>query len=363
LSDVSKQAWKREGEVKALFHQAVKEARTAVASLPKGEKYLMEDYVPPKYHLTAYTWKTFRPWVEEHSGWKAKRRVASEKELVEYQQERKGNHCPSRGKSYYISFIYQDPSTIKKRNKKKAAGGDVEEEHQEPPAKKSKAGPLPSNYGSVNLGSLPEQMQLHILSYCDVPTLGAVVPVCKNLCRLAKNDRLWEPHLRYLLRELFDSSLRFMEHPWRGRRGLAVDPATPLSQREDWRQSTALLRWFQEPREGLGHKEIHKVTAKFLQAAVQYYNRRRVEPQRRQAQRSCRQAPRRDVMHERFAFLMKDVPLREYFHRVGNLAFRSTQREDLTTDEEHNKFCPECFSKAGTKPSEFANLPNIMWCV
>ena len=374
LSDASAKALEREDEVKAIFHRAKNDfERTTLASLAKGEKHVMEDLVPPNQHLTAHTWKTFRLWVEEHHrGWKAKRRVATKDEVELFEQEDEGNKCPSRGKSYYISFIYQDPSTINKKNGKKTKKGgdddDEEEEHQKPPAKKLKATPscAPENHVvSVSFDSLPELLHVQILSFCDVLTLGAVVPVSKDLCRLAKTDSLWAPHLKKLLRELFDASLE-------------SDSTTPPSQRPDWRESTALLRWWQQAY--LPAQEAHlrvqqqagvpfylrtaglrKNTVVFLASAdasvVRDQSHSQARPQRPRRTNQQRNQERRP---ENFAFLFNNVPLRDFYHRAGNMALRSTL--DLKLGGEFGKFCPDCFYQTWREPSPlFSNLPKIMW--
>jgi len=366
LSDASDRALEREDEVKAIFHRAKNDfERTTLASLAKGEKHVMEDLVTPNQHLTAHTWKTFRLWVEEHHrGWKAKRRVATKDEVELFEQEDEGNRCPSRGKSYYISFIYQDPSTIKKKNGKKTKKGgedDDDDEPQKPRAKKLKAAPscAPENHVvSASFDSLPEMLRVQILSFCDVPTLGAVVPVSKDLCRLAKTDSLWAPHLKKLLRELFDASLE-------------GDSTTPPSQRPDWQESTALLRWWQEAylpaQEVSFHRHtagLRKNTVVFLASAnasvVRDQRHNQARPQRPRRTNQQRNQERRSDVNEQFAFLFKNVPLRDYYHHAGNMALRSTL--GLKFGGEFGKFCPDCFYQTWQQPSPpFSNLPEIMW--
>jgi len=62
----------REETAKSLFHGAKVQFEQQLTG--KG-KHILEDIVPPMYHLTSHTWSTFRRWVENnHPGWKAKRR-------------------------------------------------------------------------------------------------------------------------------------------------------------------------------------------------------------------------------------------------------------------------------------------------
>jgi len=89
--------------------------KTTNSSSGSGGVVVFEDRVPPKVHLTAYTWKTFRTWIERHnhnregcdSGggegggkggtWKAKRRAVSQQELEEYKSlDPNNNKVPSR---------------------------------------------------------------------------------------------------------------------------------------------------------------------------------------------------------------------------------------------------------------------------
>jgi len=81
--------------------------------------------------------------------------VAAPDEIADLEEESKSNKCPSRGKSYFISFVYQDPTTVntkKKKAAKKEKEEGEEEEDQKPPAKKLKndaavADQLPENMG------------------------------------------------------------------------------------------------------------------------------------------------------------------------------------------------------------------------
>lgn len=80
MAPASRRALKREKTAKSLFHDAKvqfeqQHQHDELAAAAGKEKHVLEDVVPPKYHLTSHTWGTFRRWVENnHAGWKAKRR-------------------------------------------------------------------------------------------------------------------------------------------------------------------------------------------------------------------------------------------------------------------------------------------------
>lgn len=194
---------------------------------------------------------------------------------------------------------------------------------------------------------------MNVLSFCDVPMLGALVPMSKNLNRLAKQDCLWEPYLNHLLRVLFHRSLQFSDN-WLGT--WVSDPATPLYQRQDWRQSTALLRWFHEAREGgLVIKRIQKNCARFLNGGELSEYKRYRELKTRSSSRLSDSSSKPANPYERFDFLFTNVPIREYYHRVGSLAHQAVSTDD------REKFCRDCCAATYTQPTEFRSLPKIQW--
>ena len=98
MAPASQKALQREEAAKGLFHRAkceFEKSRPPLA-LCDGQQQqdagktskqpivvVLEDVVPPKYHLTSHTWSTFRRWVEvNHPCWKAKRRGKSHKNLA-----------------------------------------------------------------------------------------------------------------------------------------------------------------------------------------------------------------------------------------------------------------------------------------
>lgn len=222
-------------------------------------------------------------------------------------------------------------------------------------------------------------MLTHILSYCDAPTLGKMVPMSTTLCRLAKEDTVWEGSLKILLRELFDGSFRLMDRQWGGKP--VADPTTPLSQRDDWRESKALLRWWQDPSRQ-GFKRIQKKSVSKLgsiadrlkyRRAVRRSARKFPQPPKRRSQRTAvasqtaaLDAPSKksdELVQRLYGFLEKNVSLRDYYHRAGHLAYRSNLQEGNVYSPDTAKaiFCSECFASCWTKPVEFRNLPNLHW--
>jgi hypothetical protein len=287
MSAVSSRALQREKEAQEKFEEAKEEfEQNVLAKLAVGDKHRIE-LLDPGLHLTAYTWGTFRSWLEEnHPGWSAKRRQASKETC-----KRLGSQ--SRGKGYFVDVIYQDPSTIKPKKKRKKKAEEEEEEGLEA-AKKPKAIPAPpqNRVGPFPLCSLPEQLQLSVLGFVDVATLGNTLRVSKHLCALAKRDDLWAPHLKYLLEELFDGSLG--NHPM------------PISQRPDWQESTAFRRWYEEPREG-GYKMICKNTIGGC-GALENIDEFEDHPELYEGS------------EEEFKWLLENVALREYYKQAGALA-------------------------------------------
>ena len=318
--------------------------------------------------------------------------VATAHEIEDYEEESKDNHCPSKGKSYFISFVYtqQQEAQEKTGNDDDDDEEEAEEDGKEPSPKKLKVS-TPSPEDRITEDSLlilPEALLTQVLSFCDVVTLGKLVPMSKTLHRLAKQDCVWEPHLKVLLHELFDGSIRVADSHYGG--PTRPDTVTPLTQRDDWRQSTALLRWWRERRseaaprheaasETYGSKRIQKKSVSSLDAYIQRegsHRRARTKERSTATRRSRRTAVaeatarmdekvnRRDPVLSHFDFLRNDcVSLREYYHRAGNMAFHANHGSAGQPEETCHAFCAECFRKNWTPPAEFRNLPKILWCL
>jgi len=201
--------------------------------------------------------------------------------------------------------------------------------------------------------------------------------VSKTLHHLAKQDCVWEPHLKALLHELFDGSFRVAESHYDG--ATRPDTVTPLFQRDDWRQSTALRRWWLEPRvePWRGYRRIQKKSVSYLEAYIEresshrFRMKKRSKATRRSRRTAVAQATarmeeelnRRDPALARLDFLrINCVSLREYYHRAGNMAFHANHGSTWEPEETRHTFCAECFRKNWTPPAEFRNLPKILWC-
>lgn len=153
-----------------------------------------------------------------------------------------------KGKSYFIAFSYQKDAPPPKPCSKKAKHKSIEvDDSPSPSIKKAKIVPLSveeddkkpaASHRAISFHRftiLPDQVQVHIIGYCDVPTLGCVLLTNKSLQAVAKQDQVWESHLQHMLQFFFDDSVVFATSTGYFSPSLK-DPATPLSQRYDWRQ-------------------------------------------------------------------------------------------------------------------------------
>jgi hypothetical protein len=224
MAPASQAALMREEVAKKNFLAAKKKFEASKEPrLPSRKRTIF--LLKPTMHPTSITWSTFARWVKEnHEGWTAKRRKASE-------EEKKEALAYNRGKSYFVDVVYKLPDLNKKKKtstKKKKVPPSSEDEDQKPSAKKKKKECTP-----FPLASLPVHLQAQVLSFADVLTLGALVCSSKALGELAKKDDLWEPHLKFLLEELFDDAF--------------VDSTrVALSKRPNWRLSTEFRTWYEE---------------------------------------------------------------------------------------------------------------------
>eukprot|EP00553_Chaetoceros_curvisetus_P006826 CAMPEP_0204625744 /NCGR_PEP_ID=MMETSP0717-20131115/11434_1 /ASSEMBLY_ACC=CAM_ASM_000666 /TAXON_ID=230516 /ORGANISM="Chaetoceros curvisetus" /LENGTH=335 /DNA_ID=CAMNT_0051641513 /DNA_START=219 /DNA_END=1226 /DNA_ORIENTATION=- len=57
---------------------------------------------------------------------------------------------------------------------------------------------------------LPDDLQLCVLDYLDVPELGAIALVSKKMNTAAQKDRYWDKHLTHLLTECYDGSFQYV---------------------------------------------------------------------------------------------------------------------------------------------------------
>jgi hypothetical protein len=231
-------------------------SKMTVAANSKGEspKYFFTDIVPPSLHLTSVTYPSFRKFVEEnHPGWKVIRRAMKGGEMSTLPS---GKQRSGKGKSFFIGFTYQKDAPPYKPRAKVSRHSCLEDDEENEdyrlevesrPVKKAKLFPVSDEDGDKKpaavhrltsfsgLSGLPEQIQLHIVSYCDVETLGCVLLSSKNLNAIAKLDDVWKPHLKHMLDEFFDGSIEFRQ-PGLYFAPPAKDPATPLTKREDWQK-------------------------------------------------------------------------------------------------------------------------------
>lgn len=203
----------------------------------------------PDCHLTRATWKTFRDWVREnHDGWTVRRRRTQDAEdLID---------CPVREKrlGFFVDAIYEQPgakttkvkpSTKKKkqRTKRKPRGdADVSNNNRRKPNREGiKRVKISDDIKTISVGnyqSLPETILLKILSYLDPATLDTVMRVAPHPINIiARDDKLWRPHLRRMLVDRFDNAFQ-------GYDDKEGDWPRPLSQRP--LQSTSFPCWWND---------------------------------------------------------------------------------------------------------------------
>lgn len=285
--------------------------------------------VGPECHLTSHTWETFNHWVEENDGWEAKRREATTEESAH-------SRAYNRGKNFFIDVVYTVPDPNKKiKTNEIASDEDIkpsakEQRIIEPP--KHRVGPFPFE-------QLHEYLQATVLSFVDVPGLGSLVRVSKNMNNLAMRDQIWAPHLKFLLQELYDESF-----------GKDV-PCIPISKRPNWHQSTDFFAWYQEMKATPHGNDFayrrawqFEYLPDFLQAPNQYH-----------------------VLEKNYRWLFQDVPLRTYYKKAGTWASKLGASFWRMLDEEDRcigcwRGHWECQCHSGTPAPRFGpslNMPKI----
>lgn len=90
-----------------------------------------------------------------------------------------------------------------------------------------------------DVGSLPELAQVGVLSFLDIPSLYRTMLASHFLATLARSDTVWEPHLKKLLRTLFDGAFKTRTQE----DGTTLPLPLPISQRSDWKRSSKFLDW------------------------------------------------------------------------------------------------------------------------
>lgn len=157
---------------------------------------------------------------------------------------------------------------------------------------------LPLN---ATFNQLSHELQEYIVDYLEdhIPTMGALACVSKNLQEITYQDARWESHLRILQTRLFQGNTRI--------RGEAIAVAVadlpkvlPLSQRP--LKSTQFLPWYdqQEKRMEAADTRQYRETTPLL-VALQHANR--------------------VFQPDQDPWLYKDIGLRDYYQRLGQLGF------------------------------------------
>jgi hypothetical protein len=76
---------------------------------------------------------------------------------------------------------------------------DNEADNKKPPA-------VLRGAANASFASLPMQLQIEIMLHVDVPTLRLLWRCSKQSRSLDVKNRVWEPHLKFLLEEVFDGN-------------------------------------------------------------------------------------------------------------------------------------------------------------
>ena len=255
---------------------------------------------------------------------------------------------------------------------------DEEEVDQDskPAAKPKYTIPPLKGSSTLMLTDLPEQIQVQILSFCDVNDLNSLLFVSKEMKKVSTSDKVWEQPLKMMLIEFFGDSLAFRRENTPGYNASAVcDPVTPLHERPDWRQSTSILRWVFEDREfsddlktrqfrwqsgflpyqGKDYRAriVKEVIGQFLKEAYDLgFYLKSHHMGRRLPARLAHKKKRLDLL------FTDQSSLREYYFRLGKLVFLSST-DDLF--EKKSVFCPCCIRGTMELPKEFKKFPKIHW--
>ena len=273
--------------------------------------------------------------------------------------------------------------TVKKAatdmNPKDDQGGEIDEDSKQA-AKPKYMIPPPTGASTLLLTDLPEQVQVHILSFCDVSDLNSLMFVSKDMKKVSTSDKVWEQPLKMMLIEFFGNSLAFQRKNTTPGLGYyspsaVCDPVTPLHERSDWRQSTSILRWVFEDREfsddlktrnflwedgslsylGKDYQAriVKEVIGKFLKEAYELgFSLKSHHTGRPLNARLAHKKKRLDLL------FTDQSSLREYYLRLGKLVFLS-KTDDLF--EEKSVFCPCCVRGTMELPQEFKKFPKIQW--
>ncbi len=239
----------------------------------------------------------------------------------------------------------------------------------------------PRGGGFRSFEGLPKNVKLLVLSFCSMGTVTAFACASKRSNRLSKNDALWEAPLRHMLREWVDGSVHVWDEAPGMPRRLLHDPAIPLTERPDWRRSTALLRWWRGHRSTGGTAATVVVNSDPVPTSSVDRDGRVVAESVAFLLIYDRCPPTTELGHHpavvrRFEFLTRDLPLREYYLRLGKLQYRRALGTVFDVSGDHHTWeqirdgtvpvkrthCTDCIVRSGWRPpAVFRNLPPIRW--
>ena len=380
----SRNALERQELAMKLFTEVTRifEESDIYPSLEPGDTHTLGGFLTPDIHLTGKCWTNFRKWIyEEHEGWSAKRCEATAEDIKKY-----GAH--NKRKSYFVDITFISGGPSKKKPKKEMETSEAKtpesvddvvpssqfeeqdqvhvdlqesfgisendedsifhdgekiafdfDEHNElyngengelPMVYQKKTNASSLLYNSVSpLQDLPEQLQLHVLFFLNVPELGALDRTSKQMGSLAKRNEVWATHLKFFLEEIFDDVFIRDE-----------SNITPISKRENWFKSTEFITWYSEYTKGFEAEEnYHSIIGLSIADSIGDSLMKTDDYQ--------------------LAWLYKDVTFRDYYKGLGTLISQGVQTlSRVLICADCNEFDCICLPKT-RHLAIFENLPRI----
>lgn len=176
------------------------------------------------------------------------------------------------------------------------------------------------------LEELPLALQFQILSFVDVPTLGSCTCVSKGFRDMARSDILWQDHLRFLLKELYEDAVLIVDDngdsnkkkhdPNTTTTTTSTTPNTSLFDRP--LRSTELLQWYQQV--------VQQDNCTIIKPTLQCLSWTTLE----RYQQNTNDYPT-EIEHH-YQWLLQDVSLRDYYQQAGLWAFYGAQTQTIIDD-------------------------------
>lgn len=167
---------------------------------------------------------------------------------------------------------------------------------------------------------LPTPVLEMILTYVDIPTLGASAQASKRLIDVACRDSVWRSHLELLLQQLYDNC--------RKGPGENADYIVPLSGRP--LKSTEVAKWFHDHYTRLLGLELPLAEIKemplvdVMRRPLGTFSAQRLAP-------------------PQYQWFWKDVPLREFYYQAAKWAIWAEFQYEFQEMETEDK-CAVCLN-------------------